>query len=139
MLCASCLAAANTAWAEEPASLKLSWSLGGAMPAPVVPVEAAAPVESPMQGSLPYRAAWPVAKNATIGDTLKAWSALAQWRIAVDPEVVDERVELQGVGSDSFTGTLFDAVSGLMAALPPRSPLGVDLWQGNEVVHVYVR
>jgi hypothetical protein len=125
--------------AEEPASLKLSWSLGGAMPAPVAPVEAAVVTESPAQGALPYRAAWPVQRNATIGETLKAWAAMARWRIAVDPEVVDERVDLQGIGSDSFTGTLFDAVCGLMAALPTRSPLGVDLWQGNEVVHVYVR
>lgn len=139
MLCASCLVAARTALAEEPVSLKLSWSLGGAMPAPAAPSEVAVAPDASPQGALPYRATWPVAKNATIGETVKAWAAMAQWRIAVDPEVVDERVDLQGIGSDSFTGTLFDAVSGLMAALPMRSPLGVDLWQGNEVVHVYVR
>lgn len=127
----------GVACAQDPSNLKLTWSLGITAEAPM-DVKARADkgeVFSQMQAALPTAPVWRVTKGATIKQVLTEWAAAAHWKVEIDPEVADERLGT----SDTFTGSLYDATRGLMAAIPKESPIGINLWQGSEVMHVYVR
>lgn len=127
----------STACAQESAALKMTWTLGATADAPM-DVKARADkgeVFSQMQAALPTAKVWRVTKGATIKQVLTEWAAAAQWKVEFDPDVADERLGT----SDTFSGSLYDAARGLMAAIPKESPIGINLWQGSEVMHVYVR
>ena len=134
---AALLMAGGTACAQEASNLKLSWSLGIAADAPMDVKARADKGEafSQMQAALPAAPVWRVTKGATIKQILTEWATAANWKVEFDPEVVDERLGT----NDTFSGSLYDAARGLMAAIPKESPIGIDLWQGSEVMHVYVR
>lgn len=124
-----CLAvAASSASAQEVAPLKMSWSLDARRA-----IEAAALPDTPLPS--PVTQIWLVAKGQTLKQVLSLWAAQADWAIEIDPDVEDERI-----GShDRFSGSLYEGVRGLMGAIPRESPIGVNLWEGSKVMHVYVR
>lgn len=131
------LMAGSVACAQETSNLKLTWSLGIAADAPTDPKSRAdkGDVFSQMQAALPSATVWRVTKGATIKQILTEWATAANWKVEFDPDVVDERLGT----SDTFSGSLYDAARGLIAAIPKESPIGINLWQGSEVMHVYVR